>query len=346
MAHANSLVLVGTILTTSVFAILGLGRFAVPSAPTANVNAPTGDVDHDVPGQSVYTISDNVNLVLLDVNVKRAKGGFVTGLQKDNFKVFEDGHPRQITQFASTDTPVTIGLVVDNSGSMRLKKPAVIMAGLSFAKQSNTGDEFFVVNFNNSVVRGLPKNVMFTDRLQELRNALYFGQPEGQTALYDAIAYSLKHLEYAHLEKRTLIVVSDGGDNVSKIAFPELMKMIEASRATIYTVGIYDADDPDANPSVMRKIAQVSGGEFFEPAKLEDVLPVFNKISQDIRNCYTIGYVPDEVTDHHVVRSVKVSAEEDNRRLIVHTRTTYITTPLSQLLAQEDQKHSQVEMSH
>ena len=295
--------------------------------------------------QGVFTISDNVNLVLLDVSVKRPNGGYVTGLQKANFRVFEDGRRRDITHFANTDTPVTIGLVVDNSGSMRPKKPEVIMAGLSFARQSNPKDEFFVVNFNNSVVRGLPEQVMFTDKLQELRAALFYGQPAGQTALYDAIAYSLRHLEYAHQEKRTLIVVSDGGDNASKTKLNDLMKMIEASRASIYTIGLYDPNDPEVNPGVMRRIAAVSGGEFFEPAKLEDVLPVFDNIAKDIRNTYTIGYVPDQA-DHRVVHSVKVLANENTRRLTVHTRTAYVTMPLSEVLARQQQKQNGSAVRH
>jgi Ca-activated chloride channel family protein len=327
-------VLIATAVAASIAAILGFRHFASSAA----LEPETG---RDVTKQSVFTISDNVNLVLLDVNVKSPKGGFVTGLQKGNFKVFEDGRAREITQFASVDTPVSIGLVVDNSGSMNNKRQDVIMAGLSFAKQSNPDDEFFVVNFNNAVVRGLPPKVMFTDKLQQLRAALNYGQPAGQTALYDAIAYSLKHLEYAHHEKRTLIVVSDGGDNVSKTTLPALMQMIEASRATIYTVGLYDPEDADANPGVMRKIATVSGGQFFEPEKLDDVLPVFTKISEEIRNSYTIGYVPDDITDHKVVRHVKVLAAEADHRLIVHTRTTYVTTPLSELLARQDQKAEQ-----
>lgn len=297
--------------------------------------APDETHGHTVAPPGVFSISDNVNLVLLDVSVKDRRGGFVTGLARNNFHVFEDGEARNITQFETTDTPVSIGLVVDNSGSMLPKRPEVITAGLSFAKQSNPKDEFFVVNFNNSVVRGLPANVLFTDNLQQIRNALYFGQPSGQTALYDAIAYSLKHLEYSRLEKRTLIVVSDGGDNVSQTNLPDLMKMIEASRATVYTVGLYDPEDHDLNPGVLRKIAGVSGGEFFEPAELNQIGPVLEKISQDIRNCYTIGYVPNEETDKRVVRNVKVTATADDRKLMVRTRTTYITTPLSQLTAQQ-----------
>ncbi len=289
----------------------------------------------------VFTISDNVSLVLLDVSVKGPNGGFVTGLDRANFQVYEDGQQRQISQFATVDTPVTIGLVVDNSGSMRFKRPEVVLAGLAFARQSNPRDEFFVVNFNNAVLRGLPARTLFTDDLQALRAALYFGQPSGQTALYDGIAYSLKHLEYSHRDKRTLIVVSDGGDNASKIAFPDLMRLIEASRATIYTVGLYDPDDHEASPGVLRKMATVSGGEFFEPAKLDDIVPVLAKISKDIRNCYTIGYVPDETNNKRIVRSVKVAAQENSKKLSVRTRTTYRITPFSELVAQQSRKDIQ-----
>lgn len=274
-----------------------------------------------------YTISDNVDLVLLDVSVKNPHGGFVSGLEKSNFRVFEDGHARTITHFASVDTPVTVGLVMDDSGSMRNKRPEVVMAGLAFAKSSNPQDEFFVVNFNNSVVRGLPPHVPFTDDLQILRAGLYYGEPVGQTALYDAIAYALKHLDQGHRDKRTLIVVSDGGDNVSQLSLSQLMAQVVASRATIYTVGLFDQENRELNPRVLRKLASVSGGEYFQPVSLGQVLPVFEKISKDIRNRYTVGYIPDETGDRRAVRSVKVSAQEAGRKLSVKTRTNYSIPP-------------------
>lgn len=276
-----------------------------------------------------YTISDNVDLVVLDVSVKDPRGGYVTGLKQDNFTIYEDSQRRKISQFASVDTPVTVGLVVDNSGSMETKRLQVILAGLAFAKESNSQDEFFVINFNNSVTRGLPPNTMFTDNLQVLRQALYFGQAKGQTALYDAVAYALNHLEYGHRDKRTLIVVSDGGDNASTISFGDLMKVIESSRATIYTVGLLDPQNHDLNPGVLRKMASVSGGEFFEPAESSDIVPVFDKISKDIRNRYTLGYVPDETNDKRIIRRVRVLANENGRKLIVHTRRKYSIVPFS-----------------
>lgn len=304
---------------------------------TGILTALCGSVVYAQSTSELYTISDNVDMVLLDVSVRDAHGRYVTGLHRENFRVREDGHTRQITAFGSVDSPVTVGLVVDNSASMRYKRPYVTMAGLAFAKESNPHDQFFVVNFNNSIVPGLPGQLPFTDKLQQLRSALYFGKPEGQTALYDAIAYGLKHLELGRHEKRTLIVVSDGGDNVSKIRFPELLKLIRASRATIYVVGLFDPQDADLNPRVLRKLTNATGGEFFQPARLSDVLTVFQEISRDIRSRYSIGYVPNETTDHRVVRSVKVTASENHHKLVVRTRTSYTIAPLSQLVAAEQE---------
>jgi Ca-activated chloride channel family protein len=281
-----------------------------------------------------YTISDNVDLVVLDAVVRNPHDGYVSGLEEKNFRVFDDGHPRQITQFASVDTPVTIGLVVDNSGSMLRKRPEVVVSGLAFAKQSNPKDDFFVVNFNNAVIRGLPANMLFTDNLQILRSALYYGEPRGQTALYDAIAYSLRHLELSRQERRALIVVSDGGDNVSTTRLPELIRLIEASRATIYTVGLFDPEAHDLNPGVLRRLASVSGGEYSEP-ELHGVPGVFTKISKDLRNRYTLAYVPDETNDRRIVRTVKVTAEQNGRKLFVRTRTAYTIKPFSELVAQK-----------
>jgi Ca-activated chloride channel homolog len=283
-------------------------------------------------GENAYTISDNVDLVLLDVSVKDPHDGYVTGLSKADFRVSEDGHVCAITEFASVDRPVTVGLVVDNSGSMRFKRREVMLAGLAFAKESNAQDQFFVTNFNDFVRLGLPEGVAFTDKLQELKAALYYGQAMGKTALYDAIAYALQHLELSQFERRSLIIVSDGGDNASKTTLSELMKLIKASRATIYTVGLFDPESQERNPGVLRRLARITGGDFFEPAKLEDIVPVFNAISKDIRNRYTIGYIPDEVHDSRVVRSVKVSASRNGRKLGVHTRTSYTIKPFSELV--------------
>ena len=283
-----------------------------------------------LPSQHEFTFSDNVNLVLLDASVKDPHTGYVLGLQKENFRVTDDGKSQVITQFASVDSPVTLGLVVDNSGSMRTKRDEVLQAGLAFARESNARDEFFVVNFNNAIVPGLPPQMPFTDSLPMLKRALYYGRVGGQTALYDAISYSLRHLELGHHEQRTLIVVSDGGDNVSKISRTSLLDQIESSRATIYTVGLADPENRDLNPAVLRKFAALTGGEYFQPKNLDDVLPIFKRISKDIRSRYTIGFVPNDLSasGERTLRTVKVTASRDGQRFTVRARTTYrVPTP-------------------
>jgi Ca-activated chloride channel family protein len=280
-----------------------------------------------------YTISTRSDLVVLNVAVKDAAGGYVTGLARENFSVLEDGQPRSITHFANTDAPVTVGLVVDNSGSMLLKHREVIMAGLSFAAGSNPKDEFFVVNFNDRLQYGLPSDIPFTDKIDQLQRALSMTRPVGRTALYDAIASALHHLEKSTQEYRTLIVVSDGGDNVSRVKFPDLLHFVQASRATIYTIGLMDPADNDLNPNVLKRLASISGGEYFQPEVAAQVGPVFSRISNDIRHRYVLGYVPDEIHDRHRLRTVKVQVSADGRKLIVRSRTSYVLEPAKEFVA-------------
>lgn len=231
------------------------------------------------------------------------------------------------------DAPVAIGLVVDNSGSMREKRRDVILAGLAFAKESNPHDQFFVVNFNNRIVFGLRPGVLFTDRLNLLRQALYYGQPEGDTALYDAIAAALIHLERSRLDVRTLIVVSDGGDNASALGLKGLKRLVEASRATIYTVGLFEPYDADRNPKVLRQIAHMSGGQYVQPRTTSQIVPDLRKIATDVRKRYTVGYRPNQTSDKNTVRHVKVTARKNGKTLKVRTRTSYTIVPFGKLVA-------------
>lgn len=273
--------------------------------------------------QKDFTIQTTSRLVLLDVSVKDAAGGFVSGLSKDNFRVFENGKPEQISQFANSDIPVTVGIAVDESGSMRPKRPQVITAALVFIHASNPMDEMFVVNFNEKARRGLPDDVLFTDNEPQLRSALWQGDPEGRTALYDAIEMSLHQLEFGRQAKKTLIVISDGGDNHSTHTLEQVKQDVLSSLVTIYTVGIYDEDDPEKNEGVLKSLAHVSGGVFYHPQTLDEIVPICRQIAQDIRTRYTIGYVPS--VEGKMVRHIKMAASSaDHPKLIVRTRTSYV----------------------
>lgn len=279
--------------------------------------------------KSDFTIKAEVNLVLLDVSVRDAKGGFVSGLEKGAFTIYEDGKAQTVTQFASNDIPVTVGLVVDNSGSMRPKKPDVVTASLVFIQASNPLDEMFVINFNDTVRRGLPDMVPFTDDATKLRAALVRTDPAGRTALYDAILAGLNQLEMGRKDKKTLIVISDGGDNISTHDFGEVMRQVLESRATIYTIGVFDETDPDKSPDVLRKLANTSGGVAYLPKKLNEIVPICKQIAKDIRTRYTIGYVPSAL-EHRGTRHIKVAVNSPNHeKLIARTRTSYQvpTTP-------------------
>jgi Ca-activated chloride channel family protein len=300
---------VGILLWTAV----SVGGRGQTKAPTTTAKATE---------QGNFTLQTTSRLVLLDVSVKDAAGGFVSGLTKDNFKVFEDGKPEEISQFSSSDLPVTVGIAVDESGSMRPKRPQVITAAWVFMQASNPMDEMFVVNFNEKPRLGLPDNVLFSDNPKELRAALWQGTPEGRTALYDAIELSLQRLEFGRQAKKTLVVISDGGDNHSTHTQQEVMQHVLSSLTTIYTVGIYDEDDPERNEGVLKNLAQVSGGVFFHPKDLEDIVPICRQIAKDIRARYTIGYVPS--SEGKMVRHIKVVASStDHPKLLVRTRTKY-----------------------
>src|ERR1039458_4104257 len=185
------------------------------------------------PKPDQYRISVDVGLVALPVIVTDKKGLAVSGLAKDSFQVFEDGHPQQIALFEPEDVPVTVGLVVDNSGSIRAKRPEVVAAAQAFAQSSNPQDQMFVVNFNQAVHMGLPQGVDYTNDVQLLQGALTRLPAMGNTALYDAVATAVDHLKVGTATRKGLIVISDGGDNASKLSLRDLLKQAEASNVQI-----------------------------------------------------------------------------------------------------------------
>lgn len=271
-----------------------------------------------------YTISVNVGMVVLNATAQDHKNILVSGLGRDDFQIYEDGALQTIKYFSHQDLPVTVGLVIDNSGSMGSKRSDVIAAALAFARSSNPLDEIFVVTFNEKVTFGLPVNTPFTDNLPQLEKALSRIAPDGQTALYDAVAAALEHLKNGTRDKKVLIVVSDGGDNKSTHKLNQIVAMAEQSDAIIYSIGIFDADDPDRRPEVLKRFAKDTGGETFLPESLKDVLPICERIARDIRNQYTLAYIPTNRKRDGTYRSIQVKASAAGHgRLSVRSRTGY-----------------------
>ena len=251
-----------------------------------------------------YTLQLNANMVVLSVTVLDRHNALVSGLDKDDFQIYEDGVLQQIKQFSHEDIPVTAGIVVDNSGSMGPKRTDVIASALAFASSSNPQDQIFIVNFNDRVFFGLPEDTPFTDRRDQLQLALSTIHTIGQTALYDGIAVALEHLIQGNRDKKVLILISDGGDNRSKHSLAEVIDKARHSAAIIYAIGIFDEQDGDQNPAVLRRLAKETGGEAFFPKSSKEISSICEGIARDIRNQYTLTYVPDisldaEVLLHH-----------------------------------------------
>ena len=274
------------------------------------------------------TISVNVDLVLLRATVRNGKGGLVSGLQQQDFQVYEDGLPQTIKWFQHEDVPVCIGLVVDNSGSMKRKRADVAAAALAFVRSSNPEDELFVVNFNEHVTFGLPERKLFSADPSELVEALMGEPAAGKTALYDAIEAGFARLQKATRNKKVLIVVSDGGDNASKHPLDEVLQDAARSDAIIYTIGLFDEYDKDGNPGVLKRIARATGGEAFLPAEPSEAVRICRAIAQEIRSQYTIGYTPAVQNLDGGYRKIRVNVVgHRGEKLVVRTRDGYIAAP-------------------
>jgi VWFA-related protein len=272
-------------------------------------------------------LSVRTDLVTLPVTVVDRHGKSIDGLRQEDFTVYDNGEQRPIQFFSSEDLPITVGLVIDSSGSMRGRRHEVTAAAAAFADMSHPLDEFFTVNFNEAVWLGLPPRVDFTEDMDELREVLGAAPALGMTALYDAVDRALDHLGLGTRDRKALIVVSDGGDNASSTTLDAVLEHARRTNAVIYAVSLADPDNPEARPRVLKKLARETGGGAFMPARSEDVMRSFVRIATELRSGYMIGFVPPDTTNGGF-RSVRVVADPgDDRRLTVRTRAGYYAGP-------------------
>ena len=265
-------------------------------------------------------------IVVLHVLVTDRSGGYVSGLTQDSFQLFDETRPQTPKFFLSEDAPVTVGLIIDSSGSMSHARDRVIAASQEFVQSSNPQDDVFALTFNDDVTPVFGGN-SFTSDPTVLRSALAKAfQPIGRTALYDAVIAGLNYAEHGTHDRRVLVVLSDGGDNASEAALKDVVTSVEASNAVIYTVALADPNDPDSDPKKLKQLAQVSGGASFEPESAADVRSVFQKIARDIRHMYTIGFEPTNSAYHVGFHRLRVEVKSDGRRLRVQSRTGYLKT--------------------
>jgi VWFA-related protein len=234
-------------------------------------------------------------MVLIPVTVTDPFNRFVTGLDKENFKLLEDKKEQDILQFSSEDAPLSIGVVFDCSGSMGSKLEKSRQAVAQFIRTANPEDEFFLVQFNDTADLVQP----FTQNLEEIQNRLAFTQSKGRTALLDAIYLSLHEMKKARNPRKALLLISDGGDNSSRYTETDIKNLVKEADVQIYAIGIYEpigarSRTPEelAGPGLLTEIAEQTGGRQYAVENLAELADIAAKIGVELRNQYIIGYSP------------------------------------------------------
>jgi Ca-activated chloride channel homolog len=266
------------------------------------------------------------DIVVVHAMVEDNRGAAVPGLTQENFLVYEDNYPQQVSVFSSTDAPASIGLLIDNSTSMAPRRELVVAAAVQFAELSNPEDEIFVLAFNEHVREAWAPRVIEESDISILRATLLNRiSARGKTALYDAVNVALDRLAHARHTRQVLVVVSDGSDNASRSTLDTMLSRIQASHAMIYTVVLRDPVDRDGNPQLLRRLSRETGGESFMPRRIGDVPEALEHIARDIRATYTLGYVPTNQARDGTMRKLRVVASgPDGRTLKVQSRGGYL----------------------
>jgi len=253
-------------------------------------------------------IQVDVNLVLVNATVTDPMNRLVTGLDKEHFRVFENDKEQKILHFSSEDTPVSIGLVFDASGSMADKIDKSRQAAMQFFLTANPQDEFFLVDFNEQ-----PRLACdFTTSIEEMQNKLVFIEAKGRTSLLDALYLALNHMRHAKHQKRAILIISDGGDNHSRYTESEIKELVKEADVQIYAIGIYSAYGSRATPEevtgpyLLTELSEATGGRQFQVDNISELPNIAEKIGLELRNQYVLGYMPQDGAKDGKWRKIKV----------------------------------------
>ena len=291
-------------------------------APGQQPSAQQGQAPDKSEGD-VFVFKKQVEEVVLHASVIDEKQHPVTNLDRDAFTVFEDGQPQRITSFRREDIPVALGILIDNSGSMRDKRAQVNQAALNLVRASNPQDEVFVVNFNDESYLDTP----LTNNMVKLKEGLDHIDSRGGTAMYDAVIASVPELKRSKLDKKVLLVVTDGEDNASRMSLEQAVRHVQDENGpVIYTIGVFSDDQPrkKRDQRALRTLSERTGGVAFFPRDLHEVDQISQDVAHDIRNQYTIGYKPIKPQSQGGYRAVRVEAKSKGfGRMQVRTRSGY-----------------------
>jgi Ca-activated chloride channel family protein len=289
------------------------------------------DIRHDTPGAVIkpgQTMHMDVDLALVNVTVTDPYNRLVTGLDTDNFRVFEDNVEQELVTFSAEDVPISIGVIFDFSGSMANKISKAREAAIQFFKTANPQDEFFLVSFNERA----ELTSSFTNSIEDLQSRMMLTVPKGRTALLDAIYLGLSQMRGARNAKRALLILSDGGDNHSRYSENDIKRLVKEADTQLYAVGIFDplgyrnrTPEELNGPSLLSEVTEMTGGRVFAVEKLDELPDIATKIGMELRNQYVIGYRPSNKTHDARWRKVKVKlrAPKGLPPLSVYAKTGY-----------------------
>ena len=289
------------------------------------------DVRKDSAGRPIKPgrlIQLDVDLALLNVTVTDPYNRLVTGLEPDNFRVFEDNIEQEVVTFSAEDVPISIGVIFDFSGSMSNKVGKAREAAVQFFKTANTQDEFFLVSFNERA----ELSSSFTNSVEDLQSRMMLTAPKGRTALLDALYLGLSQMRGAHNAKRALLILSDGGDNHSRYNESDIKRLVKEADTQLYAIGIFDpigsrnrSPEELAGPSLLSEVTEMTGGRVFNVEKLEDLPDIASKIGMELRNQYVLGYRPSNKAHDARWRKVKIKlrAPKGLPPLSVYSKTGY-----------------------
>ncbi len=313
---------------------LTVDRDPVSSPDAANPTASSGQVQRGKDG--AFTLHVDVNEVLLDITVVDEKGHPVVDLKRSDFRIFEDNVPQETSSFTHQDQPVSMGILIDNSGSMLDKRSAVNAAAMQLITESNPKDAAFVVNFNEHAYLDQGLTV---DRVALNRGLSHFDS-RGTTALYDAVAASADELAHHATErKQLLLIITDGADNASHLTLRDAIRRVQGlGGPVVYTIGLlYDADRNEVQKAHddLESLSSETGGLAYFPRSIDQVSEIASEVARDVRNQYSLGFRSTKPATFAGYRSIRVEAYSKNHKnLIVRTRRGYYAQPGKQKLTQ------------
>ena len=285
------------------------------------------------PGQQAQgarpLFSVSSELVVLNVTVRDKGNRYLDGLQREAFSVFENDQAQPVRFFLHEDAPVTIGLLIDNSGSMQPNRDLVLASASAFAKNSNPQDDLFALAFNEEVHQALTSDAPFTHDPIVLRDAMERAvTTRGRTALYDAVSRGLEYVERGSHDRKVLVIVTDGSDNASQATFERVVQKIQSSNVLVFVVAIVDPVDMSPTWKRMRDFGDVSGGELFHPDNIKQVNKVLQQIAVEIRHTYVMAYEPGAPGAVTSLRHIRVAVRTPtNEKVSVRTRAGYVSPP-------------------